>query len=188
MPRRTPRGLGDGVGHRIEATAQEDSQLRVNVVPDETEAKRHVLFAEDVFVVFRKDEIVVRVTSAAHSGRILDRHLEPSQFRRNREKLAARSVGVKAGGVGTHSMVEIEVICLPGNLPEYIEVDLESIDIGGSVHLADIVVSDDIEILALTHGDDHNLPVAQIVQTRSAASDDDDVAADDAEGSVESEE
>ena len=98
------------------------------------------------------------------------------------------SVGVKAGGVVTHSMVEIEVICLPGNLPEYIEVDLESIDIGGSVHLADIVVSDDIEILALTHGDDHNLPVAQIVQTRSAASDDDDVAADDAEGSVESEE
>ena len=99
------------------------------------------------------------------------------------------SIGVKAGGVVTHSMVEIEVVCLPGNLPEYIEVDLENIDIGGSVHLADIVVSDDIEILALTHGDDHNLPVAQIVQTRSAASDDDDdVVADDAEGSVESEE
>jgi large subunit ribosomal protein L25 len=82
------------------------------------------------------------------------------------------SVGVKAGGVVTHSMVEIEVACLPGGLPEYIEVDLENIDIGGSVHLADIVVAEGIEILALTHGEDHNLPVAQIVKTRGAASTD----------------
>lgn len=97
------------------------------------------------------------------------------------------SVGVKAGGVVTHSMVEIEVICLPGNLPEYIEVDLENVDIGGSVHLTDITVSEGVEILALTHGEDHNLPVAQIVKTRIAASEDDDVtdAAEGEEGATE---
>ena len=87
----------------------------------------------------------------------------------------------------THSMVEIEVTCLPGDLPEYIEVDLESVDIGGSVHLTDIAVSEGVEILALTHGEDHNLPVAQIVKTRIAASEDDDVtdAAEGEEGATE---
>lgn len=93
----------------------------------------------------------------------------------------ATSLGVKAGGVVTHSMVEVEVVCLPGNLPEYIEVDLESVDIGGSVHLSDIAVSEGVEILALTHGEDHNLPVAQVVKTRIAASEDDEVDATEGE-------
>ena len=101
------------------------------------------------------------------------------------------SIGVKAGGVVTHSMVEIEVACLPGDLPEYIEVDLAAVDIGGSVHLAEIVAPKGVEILALTHGDDHNLPVAQIVKTRGPAEDaddaEDDAATDGDEGAAESE-
>lgn len=48
-------------------------------------------------------------------------------------------VGVKAGGVVTHAVVDVEVLCLPSALPEYIEVDLSDIDIGGSIHLTDIV-------------------------------------------------
>jgi large subunit ribosomal protein L25 len=83
------------------------------------------------------------------------------------------SLGVKAGGVVTHSMVEVEVACLPAVLPEYIEVDMEALDIGESVHLADLVVAEGVEILALTHGEDHNLPVAQVIKSRAAASEDD---------------
>ena len=100
------------------------------------------------------------------------------------------SIGVKAGGVVTHSMVEIEVACLPSDLPEYIEVDLAAVDIGGSVHLAEISAPKGVEILALTHGDDHNLPVAQIVKTRGPAESDVDVDAgtDGDEGTSESEE
>ncbi len=97
------------------------------------------------------------------------------------------SVGVKAGGVVTHSVVEIEVACFPGKLPEFIEVDLAEIGIGESIHLQDIVVAEGIEILALTHGEDHNLPVAQIIKTRSAASDGDDGAADAVAEEVEAE-
>jgi len=100
----------------------------------------------------------------------------------------ATSVGVKEGGVVTHSMVEVEVICLPANLPEFIEVDLAETEIGGSVHLADIAVPEGVAILALTHGEDHNLPVAQIVKTRIAASEDEDgedAATDGEEGATE---
>lgn len=100
------------------------------------------------------------------------------------------SVGVKAGGVVTHSMVEIEVSCLPADLPEYIEVDMEAVDIGGSIHLAEVVAPKGVEILALTHGDDHNLPVAQIVKTRGPAEEEvsDDVVTDEDEGAADSEE
>lgn len=100
------------------------------------------------------------------------------------------SIGVKAGGVVTHSMVEVEVLCLPTNLPEYIEVDLEATDIGGSVHLSDIVAPEGVEIVALTHGEEHNLPVAQIVKTRGPAEDevDADAATEGDEGAAESEE
>ena len=102
------------------------------------------------------------------------------------------SLGVKAGGVVTHSMVELEVSCMPADLPEYIEVDMANIDIGGSVHLAEVVAPEGIEILALTHGDNHNLPVAQIVKTRGPAEDEEDAAVDadtdSDEGATESEE
>ena len=48
-------------------------------------------------------------------------------------------VGVKmSGGVISHQMVEVEVICLPGDLPEYIEVDMAEVDIESIVHLTDL--------------------------------------------------
>ncbi len=93
------------------------------------------------------------------------------------------SLGVKAGGVITHSMVEVEVSCLPAALPEYIEVDMAEVNVGESVHLSDLVVVEGVEILALTHGENHNLPVAQVVKTRIAAEDEeaDDAAPEEAE-------
>jgi len=80
------------------------------------------------------------------------------------------SVGVKKGGVFTHAMVEVEVSCLPKHLPEFIEVDLAALDIGESVHLADLKLPFGVEIPALAQGADHNLPVAAILGTRVAES------------------
>ena len=50
-------------------------------------------------------------------------------------------VGAKAGGVVTHSMVDVEISCLPANLPEYIEVDLTEINIGDSVNTPNIDIT-----------------------------------------------
>ncbi len=86
------------------------------------------------------------------------------------------SVGVKAGGVVTHSIIDIEVSCLPGSLPEYIEVDLLDVDMGGSVHLSDLNIPEGVELIALTHGEDHDLPIAQIMQTRGGSDEGDEVA------------
>jgi large subunit ribosomal protein L25 len=77
------------------------------------------------------------------------------------------SVGVKKGGVVTHNMVELEVVCLPQHLPEFIEVDLAEVDIGQSVHLSDLKVPAGVEIHALIHGADHDRPIASIQGARS---------------------
>lgn len=75
-------------------------------------------------------------------------------------------VGVKAGGVITHAMVDVEVSCLPSKLPEYIEVDLANIDIGGSIHLTEIVLPEDVEVVALMQEGEHDYTVAQVMKTR----------------------
>jgi large subunit ribosomal protein L25 len=72
--------------------------------------------------------------------------------------------GVKMeGGRVQHSMVEIEVSCLPKNLPEYIEVDMIDATLGTIIHISDIKLPKGVESVALSHGEDHDLPVASIV-------------------------
>lgn len=79
------------------------------------------------------------------------------------------SIGAKRGGVVTHNMVEVEVICLPQHLPEYIEVDLAGVDIGQTVRLSDLKVPAGVELAALVQGVDvdHDRSVATIQGTRS---------------------
>ncbi len=62
------------------------------------------------------------------------------------------SVGVKKGGVVSHALVEVEVACLPQNLPEFIEVDMAKVDLGELVHLSDLKVPEGVELIDVTHG------------------------------------
>jgi len=87
-------------------------------------------------------------------------------------------VGVKAGGVVTHAMVDVEVSCLPSALPEFIEVDLIAMEIGQSVHLSDLSLPEGVVIPVLAQGEDHDHPVAQVVKTKIKAEVEDEVAAD----------
>lgn len=79
----------------------------------------------------------------------------------------AISVGVKKGGVVTHAMVDVEVLCMPSVLPEFIEVDLANADIGATIHLSDLVLPAGVDVAALQHGAEHDHPVVQIVKTRA---------------------
>jgi len=72
-------------------------------------------------------------------------------------------VGVKlGGGLIAHSMTDIEISCLPKDLPEYIEVDMAEVELGATVHLSDIKLPKGVESVALSHGEDHDLPVAAV--------------------------
>lgn len=74
--------------------------------------------------------------------------------------------GVKQGGIVTHHMVEVEVRCLPKDLPEFLEIDLSEAQLDQIVHLSDIKVSKGVELMSLVQHPDNDLPVASIHRPR----------------------
>ncbi len=64
------------------------------------------------------------------------------------------SPGIKAGGILQRQINEIEIACMPGKLPEAIDVDVSSLEIGDSIHLSQIVMPEGVELLALQHMED----------------------------------
>ena len=63
--------------------------------------------------------------------------------------------GVKLeGGIVSHIMTEVDIACLPKDLPQYIEVDLGALNMGESIHLSQIQIAEGIELTPLTHGND----------------------------------
>ena len=72
------------------------------------------------------------------------------------------SPGKKAGGIVTHLLVEVEVGCLPKDLPEYIEVDMAELDVGDAVHLSELVLPEGVHIMTLAHNPDNDQPVVSV--------------------------
>ncbi len=72
------------------------------------------------------------------------------------------------GGVANHQINEVEVICLPQNLPEFIEVDMATVEMDQVVHLSDLKLPKDVKVAALLQGEDHDLPVVAIHKPRGA--------------------
>ena len=56
----------------------------------------------------------------------------------------------------THELKEVHIACLPGNLPEFIEVDLAELKAGDIVYLSQIKLPAGVEIPALKLGKDHD--------------------------------
>lgn len=66
-----------------------------------------------------------------------------------------KTPGIQIGG-GTVSYLEtdVEISCLPDDLPEFIEVDISEMQINQILHLSDLKMPKEVEIVALAHGDD----------------------------------
>ena len=72
-------------------------------------------------------------------------------------------VGVKlGGGLIAHTMTDIEISCLPKDLPESIDVDMAEVDVGQIVHLSDLTLPDGVESVSLSQGADYDLTVATV--------------------------
>ncbi len=74
---------------------------------------------------------------------------------------------VTGGGIVTHHMVELEIKCLPRDLPEYIEVDLTDAELDTVVHLSQIKLPTNVEMVAVVHSHEDDLPVVSIQKTRA---------------------
>lgn len=84
--------------------------------------------------------------------------------------------GVKGGGIVSHNINEVEVTCLPKDLPEYIDVDMSQLDIHQSVHVSELVMPEGVEL-------DHTLdPQAPVVSIHAAAKEEDEEGEEEGEG------
>jgi large subunit ribosomal protein L25 len=80
----------------------------------------------------------------------------------------ASSMGVKTqGGMVSHLRNDVEVLCLPKHLPEFIEVDLLNLGLGQIIHLSELVLGEGVELPELIHGND--APVVSIHAHRAEA-------------------
>jgi len=90
--------------------------------------------------------------------------------------------GVKiGGGMVQHQMTEIEVSCLPKDIPEFIEVDMTNVEVGAIVHLSDLTLPKGVTSVALSLGADHDLAVASVTPPKGGAT----ASTDDAEDASE---
>ncbi|MEZ5573607.1 MAG: 50S ribosomal protein L25/general stress protein Ctc [Halioglobus sp.] len=94
--------------------------------------------------------------------------------------------GVKTqGGMIQHQATDIEVQCLPADIPTFIEVDMLKVETGQIVHLSEITLPPGVTSVALALGEDHDLAIASVIAPKGGdeSLDDVDSAAASAEGS-----
>jgi large subunit ribosomal protein L25 len=78
--------------------------------------------------------------------------------------------GVKMeGGIIQHQVTDIEVQCLSGDIPEYIEVDMKDVHTGQIIHLSDVVLPEGVTSVALALGEDHDLAIASVIAPKGGA-------------------
>lgn len=70
------------------------------------------------------------------------------------------SPAVKQGGVMTHLLNEVEVVCLPKDLPEYITVDVSNLQLDHTVHLSELTLPEGVRLAQLIH--DNDMGVANV--------------------------
>ena len=82
-------------------------------------------------------------------------------------KNAEIAPGVKTGGgIVEHHLNQVEVECLPKDLPEFIEVELAGLDVNDTVHLSQLTLSEGVTLVQLKHGNDQS--VASVHLPRAA--------------------
>jgi large subunit ribosomal protein L25 len=93
--------------------------------------------------------------------------------------------GVKEGGVLEHHLWQLHVECLPGNVPERINIDVSAMDIGSIIRVADVTVPDGVTVLNSEDEIIVTCVVPQILKVEEEVPEEEAVAAEGEEGAVE---
>ena len=79
--------------------------------------------------------------------------------------------GVKQeAGIFSRAMSDLEIQCLPGDLPEFLEIDVASLRLGETLHMSDIKMPKGVESVALSYGTDYDQPIASVGKARGSSS------------------
>ena len=70
--------------------------------------------------------------------------------------------GVRDGGIVSHQQTDVEIVCLPKDLPEYIEVDVSGVELEGMLLLSELTAPEGVEFADLMQGRENDQPVVSI--------------------------
>jgi large subunit ribosomal protein L25 len=89
--------------------------------------------------------------------------------------------GVKnGGGKVAHLRTDVEVVCLPKYLPEYLEIDIAELELDAMLHLSDLTLPEGVEIPELAQGPEHDHPIVSIHVIKAAPIEEDEVEGEEA--------
>ena len=83
------------------------------------------------------------------------------------------------GGKFSHLINEVEIACLPKNLPEFIEVDVSELELDALLHMSDIQLPEGVEIPELAQGDGHDQAIITLQRPAVIVEEEDEVDAGD---------
>ena len=116
-----------------------------------------------------KEQVLLRAVNM-HPFKMLVQHVDFQRVQKDRKihmKVplhfvnAEKSPGVKEqGGVVNHVMNELDIVCLPDDLPEYVEIDLSGLTVQHALHVRDLQLPKGVE---LTLHKDDNPVIATVV-------------------------
>ena len=126
-----------------------------------------------------KSQDVILKDVQRHPAKPLIMHVDFQRVSKN-QKLTTRvplhyinedtCVGVKMGGGQiAHLVTDLEISCLPADLPEYIEVDMAEVEMDQTLHISDLSLPKGVESIQLSHGEEHDQPIASVHALKVAA-------------------
>lgn len=74
-------------------------------------------------------------------------------------------------GVLQHEMIDVEIECLPQDLPQNIEVDVSGLTVGASIHLSELQLPAGVSLTAIVQDSEHDVPVVSLLAARVAEAD-----------------
>ncbi|WP_227367915.1 50S ribosomal protein L25/general stress protein Ctc [Halomonas sp. M20] len=76
-------------------------------------------------------------------------------------------IGIKEEDGELHQlMTEVEISCLPKDLPDYLEVDISELEVGTTLHLSNITLPKGVTSVALSHGEEYDYAILNIAKAR----------------------
>ena len=171
----------------VYGAAEEGQNLTLNVNELSKLMQSEAFYSQilNISIAGKSQQVVVRdLHRSPDSGKVL--HVDFLRVRADQEINVSiplrfvneeNCIGVKVGGgLITHNLIEVEISCLPADLPEAIEVDVGDLDVGDSIHLSGLNVPNNVSIVALVSGDaDRDSSVVTVSVKRGGADLDDEL-------------
>jgi len=80
-------------------------------------------------------------------------------------------------GEVSHMLTDVEVSCLPKDLPEFIEVDISALHLNDSLHLSELKIPQCVEVVELSYAEEHDYAVVSIHPPRVEEAEDEEAEA-----------